>query len=78
MPHTEHLRSGVVFDVLRRWLSVSGHDVLFVRNVTDIDDKILRKATEHGRPWWVGGHPRALAEATKQPVPITVGGVDAV
>jgi cysteinyl-tRNA synthetase len=39
-------------DVLRRWLMAKGHDVLFVRNVTDIDDKILAKAAEAGRPWW--------------------------
>jgi len=67
MPHIEHLRSGVVFDVLRRWLSVSGHDVLFVRNVTDIDidDKILRKAAERGRPWWewAATHERAFDDA---------------
>lgn len=43
---------GVAFDILRRWLLAKGLDVAFVRNVTDIDDKILRKAEEHGRPWW--------------------------
>ncbi|APT91352.1 cysteinyl-tRNA synthetase [Corynebacterium sphenisci DSM 44792] len=52
IPHIGHLRSGVAFDVLRRWLSAKGYDVAFVRNVTDIDDKILVKAAEHGRPWW--------------------------
>ncbi|AYA24940.1 cysteinyl-tRNA synthetase [Rhodococcus rhodochrous J3] len=51
-PHIGHVRSGVAFDVLRRWLSTKGLDVLFVRNVTDIEDKILRKAAEAGRPWW--------------------------
>ncbi|MBH0118949.1 cysteine--tRNA ligase [Rhodococcus sp. CX] len=51
-PHIGHVRSGVAFDVLRRWLSAQGLDVAFVRNVTDIDDKILRKAAEAGRPWW--------------------------
>ncbi len=40
------------FDVLRRWLSRSGYDVTFIRNVTDIDDKILAKAAEQGRPWF--------------------------
>ncbi|UYP19397.1 cysteine--tRNA ligase [Rhodococcus sp. Z13] len=51
-PHIGHVRSGVAFDVLRRWLTANGLDVAFVRNVTDIDDKILRKAGEAGRPWW--------------------------
>ena len=52
MPHIGHVRSGVAFDILRRWLMAQGLDVAFVRNVTDIDDKILTKAAEHGRPWW--------------------------
>ena len=52
VPHIGHVRSGIAFDVLRRWLTYSGLDVLFVRNVTDIDDKILRKAADAGRPWW--------------------------
>ncbi len=51
-PHIGHVRSGVAFDILRRWLIAKGLDVAFVRNVTDIDDKILTKAAEHGRPWW--------------------------
>ncbi|HZK31991.1 MAG TPA: cysteine--tRNA ligase [Corynebacterium sp.] len=51
-PHIGHLRSGVAFDILRRWLLASGYDVAFVRNVTDIDDKILDRAAEHNRPWW--------------------------
>jgi cysteinyl-tRNA synthetase len=51
-PHIGHIRSGVNFDVLTRWLSHSGYDVTFLRNVTDIDDKILRKSAEAGRPWW--------------------------
>ncbi|QTH59492.1 cysteine--tRNA ligase [Corynebacterium hindlerae] len=52
IPHIGHVRSGVAFDVLRNWLEAKGYDVAFVRNVTDIDDKILRKAEENGRPWW--------------------------
>ncbi|WP_019201012.1 cysteine--tRNA ligase [Tsukamurella sp. 1534] len=52
VPHIGHIRSGVAFDVLRRWLIAKGFDVAFVRNVTDIDDKILRKSAEAGRPWW--------------------------
>lgn len=51
-PHIGHVRSGVAFDILRRWLIAQGLDVAFVRNVTDIDDKILTKAAENGRPWW--------------------------
>jgi cysteinyl-tRNA synthetase len=51
-PHVGHVRSAVNFDVLRRWLTVSGYDVTFIRNVTDIDDKILAKAVEQGRPWF--------------------------
>jgi len=52
VPHIGHVRSGVAFDILRRWLLATGYDVAFIRNVTDIDDKILDKAAEHGRPWW--------------------------
>ncbi len=51
-PHVGHVRSAVNFDVLRRWLSRSGYDVSFIRNVTDIDDKILAKAEAQGRPWF--------------------------
>jgi cysteinyl-tRNA synthetase len=51
-PHIGHIRKEVVFDVLRRWLERSGLDVTIVANVTDIDDKILAKAAEQGRPWF--------------------------
>ena len=51
-PHIGHIRSGVNFDILRRWLIASGFDVTFVRNVTDIDDKILHKAIHEEIPWW--------------------------
>ena len=51
-PHIGHIRSGVNFDILRRWLITTGYKVNFVRNVTDIDDKILHKAVHEEIPWW--------------------------
>jgi len=51
-PHIGHLRGGVNYDVLRRWLLHTNHEVTFVRNITDVDDKILDKATASGRPFW--------------------------
>ncbi len=51
-PHVGHVRSAVNFDVLRRWLTARGLDVTLIRNITDIDDKILIKAAEQGRPWY--------------------------
>ncbi|MGZ4469370.1 MAG: cysteine--tRNA ligase [Nocardioidaceae bacterium] len=51
-PHVGHVRSGVNFDVLRRWMVERGYDVTFIRNITDIDDKILLKSAEQGRPWY--------------------------
>jgi cysteinyl-tRNA synthetase len=51
-PHIGHLRSAVNYDVLRRWLLRSGYQVTFIRNITDVDDKILVKATEAGAPFW--------------------------
>jgi cysteinyl-tRNA synthetase len=51
-PHIGHIRSGVNFDVLRRWLTHLGYDVTFCRNVTDIDDKIINVAAAEGVPWW--------------------------
>ncbi len=51
-PHIGHVRSGVNFDILRRWLTKSGYKVTFIRNVTDIDDKILHKAVHEKAPWW--------------------------
>ncbi len=52
-PHIGHLRSAVCFDVLVRWLEASGYQVTFCRNVTDIEDKILRTAQREGVPPWI-------------------------
>jgi len=52
-PHIGHLRSAVCFDVLIRWLEASGYRVTFCRNVTDIEDKILRTAQAGGVPPWI-------------------------
>jgi cysteinyl-tRNA synthetase len=51
-PHIGHIRSGVSFDIARRWFEYRGYTVTFVRNVTDIDDKIIRKAAEQGIETW--------------------------
>jgi cysteinyl-tRNA synthetase len=64
-PHIGHVRSGVNFDILRRWLTKSGYNVTFIRNVTDIDDKILHKAVHEKMPWWAVAmkYERAFSEA---------------
>jgi cysteinyl-tRNA synthetase len=59
-PHIGHIRSGVNFDILVRWLRASGSEVTFCRNVTDIDDKILHAAHHAEIPWW------ALAERNQR------------
>ncbi|MBU6352529.1 MAG: class I tRNA ligase family protein, partial [Actinomycetales bacterium] len=51
-PHIGHVRSGINFDILRRWLIASGYEVTFIRNITDIDDKILHRAAHEGMSWW--------------------------
>jgi cysteinyl-tRNA synthetase len=55
-PHIGHIRSGLNFDIMRRWFAYRGYDVTFIRNVTDIDDKIIDKSADEGRPWWSIGY----------------------
>jgi len=46
--HLGHARLMLAFDVVQRWLRASGHEVTYVRNITDVDDKIIRRAAENG------------------------------
>ncbi|MBO3096277.1 cysteine--tRNA ligase [Cellulomonas dongxiuzhuiae] len=64
-PHVGHVRSAVAFDVLVRWLRRNGVRVTMIRNVTDIDDKILAKAAAAGTEWWAWAlsNERAFASA---------------
>jgi cysteinyl-tRNA synthetase len=55
-PHIGHLRSALVYDLLTRWLQYLGNKVTLIRNVTDIDDKVLEKAKEQGENWWELAH----------------------
>jgi cysteinyl-tRNA synthetase len=52
-PHIGHIRSGVSFDILVRWLRASHYQVAYCRNVTDIDDKIINVAMHEEVPWWM-------------------------
>ena len=49
--HLGHARVLVVFDMITRWLRASGYDVNYVRNITDIDDKIIKRALDNGEPF---------------------------
>ncbi len=51
-PHLGHVRNWVTFDILRRWLEYNDVCVTLIRNVTDIDDKILAKSAQTGEAWW--------------------------
>jgi cysteinyl-tRNA synthetase len=64
-PHIGHARNWVTTDILRRWLQHNGYVVTYVRNVTDIDDKILSKSAEEDAPWWSLAYrnERAIREA---------------
>jgi cysteinyl-tRNA synthetase len=60
-PHIGHLRSAVCFDILIRWLRASGYQVTYCRNVTDVEDKILRTAALEGVPPWIVAERNQLA-----------------
>ena len=49
--HIGHARAAVAFDVIARYLRYSGYDVIYVRNYTDIDDKIINRSNEQGVDW---------------------------
>jgi cysteinyl-tRNA synthetase len=51
-PHLGHLRSALVYDQLRRWLEAGGLKVTLIRNVTDIDDKVLENSKKENLQWW--------------------------
>ena len=75
-PHIGHIRAAVAFDIVRRWFLKLGYKVTFVRNVTDIDDKILVKAAAAGQRWWARAYyyEREFTEAynTLGVLPLTV------
>ena len=55
-PHVGHIRSALVYDLWWRWFEHRGYQVTLIRNVTDIDDKILEKSAESGEHWWQLAH----------------------
>jgi cysteinyl-tRNA synthetase len=68
LPHLGHLRSALVYDQLVRWLEATGNQVTLIRNVTDIDDKVLQNAAAENRSWWGLAYEceQAFASAYKQ------------
>jgi cysteinyl-tRNA synthetase len=62
-PHIGHLRSGVIYDLVFRWLRRLGYDVIFARNITDIDDKIIASAAAQDVPWFALAHAHQRAFA---------------
>ena len=63
-PHIGHLRSALVYDLFTRWFEANGKVVTLIRNVTDIDDKVLEKAQESKTPWWQLAHTNELLFAS--------------
>ncbi len=61
-PHIGHIRGAFVFDVIRKYLQYRGHSVKFIRNITDVDDKIIEKARQESR----GGVTPPLQQACEQ------------
>jgi cysteinyl-tRNA synthetase len=49
--HVGHARASVVFDIIYRYLLYKGYDVIFVKNFTDVDDKIINRANKEGKNW---------------------------
>ena len=64
-PHVGHIRFAISFDLLRRWLLHQGNEVAYIRNVTDVEDKVLAKAALEKAPWWELAYrnERAFSEA---------------
>src|ERR1700732_3608567 len=62
--HIGHARMLTVFDLVQRYLRSSGYDVTYVRNITDIDDKIIQRAAEKGEDWqlFAGRFTKAMHE----------------
>ncbi len=64
-PHVGHVRFAINFDLLRRWLLHLGSEVTYIRNVTDVEDKVMARSAIEGVPWWELAYrnERAFSEA---------------